>query len=73
MNAQQDRRVAAQNLADTEFLTREIASLRLGLNEVATRDFIRSELRALTEELAAHAQQVRELENRIAELEKERE
>ncbi len=73
VNAQQDRRVAAQNLADTEFLTREIASLRLGLNEVATRDFIRSELRALTEELAAHAQQVRELENRIAELEKERE
>jgi len=34
-----------------EFLTREVASLRMALGEVATRDFVRSELRALLEEL----------------------
>lgn len=47
----EDRRRAQQNLADTEYLTREIASLRIALREVATRDFVRSELRSLLEEL----------------------
>ncbi len=37
--------------ADTEYLSREIASLRIALGEVATRDFVRSELIRLTEEL----------------------
>ena len=42
--------------ADTEYLAREIASLRIALGEVATRDFLRSELARLAEELdeAAH-------------------
>jgi hypothetical protein len=42
--------------ADTEFLAREIASLRIALGEVATRDFLRSELSRLAGELdeAAH-------------------
>ena len=48
---EQDRQRAERNLADTEFLAREIAALRLGLSEVATRDFLRSELRNLLEEL----------------------
>ena len=34
-----------------EFLAREVASLRMALGEVATRDFLRSELRNLLEEL----------------------
>jgi hypothetical protein len=34
-----------------EFLAREVASLRMALGEVATRDFLRSELRNLIEEL----------------------
>jgi hypothetical protein len=34
-----------------EFLAREVASLRMALGEVATRDFLRSELRNLVEEL----------------------
>jgi hypothetical protein len=34
-----------------EFLAREVASLRLGMGEVATRDFLRSELRDLVDEL----------------------
>lgn len=45
VNAQNDRMVAERNLADTEYLTREIASLRIAINEVATRDFVRSEIR----------------------------
>ena len=50
--AEQDRQGAERNLADTEFLAREIAALRIALSEVATRDFVRGELRDLLEELA---------------------
>lgn len=46
-----DREVAEQSRADMDFLAREIASLRMRMNDVATRDFIRSELRDLLEEL----------------------
>ena len=49
--AEQDRRRAERSLADTEFLAREMAALRIALGEVATRDFVRSELRNLLEEL----------------------
>ncbi len=49
--AEQDRARDERNLADTEYLTREVASLRIALREVATRDFVRSELRTLLEEL----------------------
>ncbi len=48
---EQDRQANAQSHADMEFLAREVASLRLGMGEVATRDFLRSELRDLVEEL----------------------
>lgn len=51
--AEQDRLRAERNLADTEYLTREIAGLRLALQDVATRDFVRSELRDMLEELRA--------------------
>ncbi|GAA1352534.1 DUF1003 domain-containing protein [Falsarthrobacter nasiphocae] len=47
----EDRRQAARNLADTEYLTREVASLRIALRDVATRDFVRSELRDLLQEI----------------------
>ncbi|GII93080.1 DUF1003 domain-containing protein [Sinosporangium siamense] len=47
---EQDRTAADRNRAEIEYLTREIAGLRLALSEVATRDFIRSELQRLTEE-----------------------
>ncbi|WP_326825575.1 DUF1003 domain-containing protein [Streptosporangium sp. NBC_01639] len=46
-----DRAAAERNQADVEYLTREIASLRIALGEVATRDYIRSELQRLQEEL----------------------
>jgi len=47
---EEDRRAAASH-ADMEFLAREVASLRMSVGEVATRDFLRSELRNLLEEL----------------------
>ncbi len=50
---EQDRQRAERNLADTEFLAREMAALRIALSEVATRDFVRSELRNLLEDLTA--------------------
>ena len=48
---EQDRQRAERGLSDTEFLAREVAALRIALREVATRDFVRSELRDLLEEL----------------------
>lgn len=51
VSAEQDRQRAERSLADTEYLAREVASLRQAINETATRDFVRSELRSLLEEL----------------------
>ena len=45
--AEQDRQANARAHADMEFLAREVASLRMAVGEVATRDFLRSELRSL--------------------------
>ncbi|MEU1037505.1 DUF1003 domain-containing protein [Streptomyces sp. NPDC005907] len=51
VNLEQDRKQNERSIADTEYLTREIAALRVGLGEVATRDWIRSELQDLVKEL----------------------
>ncbi|MFD6178036.1 MULTISPECIES: DUF1003 domain-containing protein [unclassified Isoptericola] len=51
VTAEQDRQRSERNLADTEYLAREMAALRIALGEVATRDFVRSEIRNLLEEL----------------------
>jgi uncharacterized membrane protein len=48
---EEDRRRAAMQKADTEYLSREIAALRIAVGEVATRDFVRSELARLGEAL----------------------
>jgi uncharacterized membrane protein len=47
----EDRARGDRNMADTEYLTRELASLRIALGDVSTRDFIRSELEDLTQEI----------------------
>ncbi len=47
---QEDREQTERLLADSDYLTREIAALRLALGEVATRDYLRSEIRSLLEE-----------------------
>ena len=43
----EDRRRASQTKADTEFLARELASLRLAVGEVVTREYLRDELEEL--------------------------
>jgi uncharacterized membrane protein len=61
LTMEEDRRRAAMQKADTEYLAREIASLRIAVGEVATRDFLRSELARLADELdeAAHRREKR--------------
>jgi uncharacterized membrane protein len=48
---EQDRQANTRAHADMEFLAREMASIRMALGEVATRDYVRSELRSLVQEL----------------------
>ena len=52
---EQDRQRAERNLADTEYLAREVVALRLAMKDVATKDFIRAELRALLDDLDTEA------------------
>ena len=51
IQSNEDRAQNERSIADTEYLTRELASLRSALGDVATRDFMRSELSDLVEEL----------------------
>jgi uncharacterized membrane protein len=51
VSMEHDRQVASQSRADMDFLAREIAALRIRINDMPTRDFLRSELRDLVEEL----------------------
>jgi uncharacterized membrane protein len=44
---EEDRRRAAQTKADTEYLSRELAALRLAIGEVVTREYLRDELEEL--------------------------
>ena len=56
---EQDRQRAERNLADTEFLAREVVALRLALKELPDRDFLRSELKSLLAELEADREEER--------------
>jgi uncharacterized membrane protein len=50
---EEDRRRAAETKADTEYLARELAALRLAIGEAAkTRDYLRQELEGLRDLLA---------------------
>ena len=44
VNLEADREEARESKADLEYLAREIAAIRMAVGEVATRDFLRSEL-----------------------------
>ncbi len=59
VSLQQDRQRAERNLSDTEYLTRELASLRIALREVATRDYVRAELRTLLEDMLEAQEELR--------------
>jgi len=50
---EEDRGQNARLQADVEYLTREVASLRQALGEVATRDFLRDQLREVADEVVA--------------------
>lgn len=47
----EDRARNERSIADAEYLTREIAALRISLGDVATRDFVRGELSDLAKEV----------------------
>jgi uncharacterized membrane protein len=49
VSLEEDRRRAEQTKADTEYLARELAALRLSVGEVATRDYLRRELEEIRE------------------------
>jgi uncharacterized membrane protein len=51
VQATEDRTREELSIATMEYLTREIASLRLAVGEVATRDYVRGELQTLLKEL----------------------
>ena len=51
VSLEEDRATGERLQADVEYLAREVASLRMALGEVATRDYLRSELRSLLAEL----------------------
>jgi uncharacterized membrane protein len=48
---ERDRRTSARTQADTEYLARELAAIRLALGEMPTRDYLDEELERLREEL----------------------
>jgi uncharacterized membrane protein len=48
---EQDRQRAERNLADTEYLAREVVALRIAMEDMATKDFVRDELRDLLKEI----------------------
>ena len=48
--AEQDRTANSRAHADMEFLAREMASIRMALGEVATRDFLRSEMSRIVDD-----------------------
>ena len=50
---EEDRQQGERMQAEVDYLTREVASLRQALGEVATRDFLRAQLREVTEEVVA--------------------
>jgi uncharacterized membrane protein len=69
----EDRATSARLQADIEFLARELAGLRQTLGEVATRDFLRDQLRELTEEVVARTAPAGGAEDLDAERRRERE
>ncbi|WP_197381966.1 DUF1003 domain-containing protein [Mycolicibacterium mengxianglii] len=56
VSLEEDRRRAQQTKADTEFLARELAALRLAVGEVATRDYLRREIEELRELIESQQQ-----------------
>ena len=54
---QEDRARTERLLADSDYLAREIAALRLALGDVATRDYVRTELRDQVDDIITALEQ----------------
>ena len=54
----EDRTREELSIATMDYLTREMASLRMAVGEVATRDYVRGELQALLKELEERAREL---------------
>jgi len=48
---QEDRARTERLIAETEYLSRELAALRVSAGDLVTRDFLRSELKSLAEDI----------------------
>jgi uncharacterized membrane protein len=55
VSLEEDRATSMRLQADVEYLSREVAALRQALGEVATRDFLRQQLREVTEEVVTRS------------------
>ena len=55
VSMEEDRAQNARLMAEVEYLTRELASLRQAVGEVTTRDYLRDQLREFTEEVVARS------------------
>ncbi len=73
VNLDEDRAQSERLQAEVDYLTRELASLRQSVGEVATRDFLRDQLRELTEEVVARTAPAGGAEDIDAERRRERE
>lgn len=70
---EEDRAQSQRLQADVEYLSRELASMRLSLGDLATRDFLRDQLRDLTEEVVARTSEgVYDQQARLAREEREK-
>ena len=58
ITVEEDRNRALATRAGTEYLAREIAALRVAINEVATRDYLRGELEKIRHEVEALSDRV---------------
>lgn len=61
VSLQEDRVRAAETKADTEFLARELAGVRIAVGETATRDYLRHELDEMREMLQQMSSRLDEL------------
>ncbi len=57
VHIEQDRQRAERNLADTEFMAREVVALRLALKDLPDREWLRAEIKSLLEEINEDAAQ----------------
>jgi len=60
----EDRRTNTRALADTEYLARELAAIRLALGEMPTRDYLSEELERLDNELRRLRREVAKVQAR---------